>query len=274
MSTIADASSGSRNPAARPTATQLRFQNVSRCPAADHDLANGQVPARGAEIVTQFPLRLLVRYVAARVHVTDTASRRQADVPDPAGGLRGGNRLACNRSRFARVRHLHRQRTIAEQHVAALLERHAERLTDQQRLEARAIDEQVALDFARLRRAEAANVAVPVRDSRAARPRARDARPAFRSNAPAGRPRICRRRDDRSSWRRPRTRRSRWSWARVRRHRCGPGGIRHRRSCARPLARASAAPGSAAQSSAEASAGDSRSRPRRRSSSARTAHPV
>jgi hypothetical protein len=87
-------------------------------------------------------------------------------------------------------------------------------------------------------------------------------------------PRICRHRDDRNSWRRPRTRRSRWSWARVRRHTSGLGayGIAE---AAPVLSREPVrVPGSVARSSAAASAGDSRSRPPRRSSSGRTVHPV
>jgi hypothetical protein len=47
MSTIADASSGSRNPAASPTATQLRFQNVCRCPERIAILRAGRSRAAG-----------------------------------------------------------------------------------------------------------------------------------------------------------------------------------------------------------------------------------
>ena len=210
--------------------------------------ANGELPHRQilacrADVGAQLAFRVVIGNVAARVDVADTTSRGKPDVPDPSRGLRRGNRLAGNGRRFAGVRHLHRQRAVTEQHVATILERHAESFTDQQRLEAGAIDEQVTFDLARLRSIEAADVAV-VGEIHLAHvgehvPHTR----ACRSNAPAGTARTWRRRDDRSSWRRLRTRRSRWSWAPARHHKCGLADTRRRRSCARLHAPASAARG-------------------------------
>ena len=114
---------------------------------------------------------------------TRSAPRGQTDVPDPAGGLRGRNRCEAIGAVSLAYGTCMASAAIAEQHVAALLEGHAERLTDQQRLESGAIDEEVPLDFARLRACRDCECRRSSRDSRAARPPAYDARPAFRSNA-------------------------------------------------------------------------------------------
>src|SRR3546814_16974167 len=65
-----------------------------------------------------------------------------------------------DRADLAGVGNLHRQRAIAEQDVIAVLECDAERLAEQDRAKARAIDEQLALDLARLFRDDRPAVAV------------------------------------------------------------------------------------------------------------------
>ena len=70
--------------------------------------------------------------------------------------------MGCHRAIRPFIGHLHRQRRIAEQDVVAVLERHLHRAFNQQRLEAGAIDEQVAFDLACLRGLYGANVAILV----------------------------------------------------------------------------------------------------------------
>ena len=91
---------------------------------------------------------------------------------------------------------------VAEQHVAALLERHAERLADEQRLEAGAIDEQIAFDLARLLGVEAADVAV-LREVDAPHVGEHVAHAELLAAMPLQERReLARRRGDRRSWRR------------------------------------------------------------------------
>src|SRR6185369_3545338 len=79
--------------------------------------------ARGAlHVGQQVALGRLDAGVGAGKYVADAAAGRQADVPDPAGGLRrgkglrGDGRALSIRTRL-RVRHLHRQRRVVEQNL-------------------------------------------------------------------------------------------------------------------------------------------------------------
>src|SRR3546814_12003773 len=76
--------------------------------------------------------------------------------------LRGGDGMRRDRADLAGVGNLHRQRAIAEQDVIAVLECDAQRLAEQDRAKARAIDEQIALDLARLFGDDHPDVAVQI----------------------------------------------------------------------------------------------------------------
>ena len=129
-STMAEDSSGSRKPPARPTATQLFFQNVSRWPERMRDLANRQVLVLRSDVRAQRLTRRFLARMAAGIDVADAAPRGQADVPDPAG-LCAVEMVCDAMGASARlVRDLHRERRVAEQDVAAVLEADAERLAD------------------------------------------------------------------------------------------------------------------------------------------------
>jgi hypothetical protein len=58
------------------------------------------------------------------------------------------------------VRHLHGKGRVAEQRVVAVAERHVHRAFDQERLEARTIDEEIAFDHRALRRFQRRHVSV------------------------------------------------------------------------------------------------------------------
>src|SRR5438034_11669634 len=91
--------------------------------------------------------------------MADAAAGGQSNVPGPSRRLRGGNSLAGDRRRRVFVGHLDRHSRVAEEHVAAVLERNVELLPYQQRMEAAAVDEQVAFDLTGLLRDDAAAVA-------------------------------------------------------------------------------------------------------------------
>ena len=116
---------------------------------ADRDLARRQAIVPRADIAPQLPRCRLLADMAAGIDIADAAARRQADVPDPARRLGGRDGVRGHGRVGAVVGHLHRQRGIAEQNVAAVLETHAQRLAQQQGREAGAVDEQVALRFRR-----------------------------------------------------------------------------------------------------------------------------
>ena len=85
--------------------------------------AHGQVgrAAGGHHVRAQVTLDLVGRGMRAGIHMADAAPRGQADVPDPAVVLRGGDGLRRD-GRVGlrpglRVRHLHGQRRIVEQHL-------------------------------------------------------------------------------------------------------------------------------------------------------------
>jgi hypothetical protein len=95
----------------------------------------------------QLGLRLLVGKEVAGEDVAGAAPVAQADVPDPAGGERGRRRVGAHvLLRLLVVGHPHRDRAVAQQPVLVALERHAERLADQDAREAGAVDEEVGLD--------------------------------------------------------------------------------------------------------------------------------
>src|SRR3546814_3202524 len=87
-----------------------------------------------------------IRNVSARISVAGASPRGQVDSPVPAARLRGGDGMRRDRADLAGVGNLHRQRAIAEQDVIAVLECDAQRLAEQHRAKARAIDEQIALE--------------------------------------------------------------------------------------------------------------------------------
>ena len=129
-------------PEPRPSATQLRFQNLRRRPVTKR-MKRGSVNGCGvlghAEQVAQ---RFLVADVLARVDVpgADTVLQRNAPVPSCAARDRGGVRRARNL-----VRHLHRHRTIVRQvlgpvHVAGL-----QRTFDEQAAKTGAVDVEIGL---------------------------------------------------------------------------------------------------------------------------------
>ena len=198
----------------------------------------------------------------------------KSDIPDPARGLRARNRLRGDRRGVVCVGHLHRQRGVAEKHVAAIFEWHAERLADEQRLETRAVDEQVAFDLARLHGVETADIAV-LGEIHATH---------VGEHMPHTELLAAMLLQERREL-------ARVEMIGVVRNRFELGGgdglgrkavvaetslrsRRRRRSCGRRRAPASAARGSPARSSAEASAGGNRSHQPRPSSSARSARPV
>jgi hypothetical protein len=112
---------------------------------ADRDFARGQAGETGADIGGQFLLGAIGAGVAAGIDIADAAPRRQADVPDPAMLLRGGNGVRGNRA-VGLDRQLHRQRAIDEQHVGPVDERHLQRFAQQPRGKAGAIHEQIGRD--------------------------------------------------------------------------------------------------------------------------------
>jgi hypothetical protein len=131
-------------------ATQLRCQNF-RGSRAQAQLARLRDVLRAAglhDVGAQFRFGLVVADVAAGVDVADAAPGRQADVPDPAGALRGGAGLRGDRVLVGRVGDLHRQRRVVVQHVLLRDQRDAVVLAQQQRLHAGAVDEQVAFERA------------------------------------------------------------------------------------------------------------------------------
>ena len=111
------------------------------------------------DVAQQGLARGFLARMAARVDVADAAAGRQTDVPGPARFLRGGDGLRGHRSIGRVERHLHGERRIAKEDVAAILEADAEGLADEQRREAAAIDEQVAGDLAGLPRQHALDIA-------------------------------------------------------------------------------------------------------------------
>jgi len=114
---------------------------------------------RAREIGGERRPRLVVGHVGGGVDAADAAAGRQADVPDPAGGVRGGGSLRRDRA-AGRGGHLHRERAVVEQLAGAIDERHAEGAADQQRGMAGAVDEQVAGDRAVVARLDRHDVAV------------------------------------------------------------------------------------------------------------------
>ncbi len=84
----------------------------------------------------------------------------QADVPGPAGRVRSGDRVRRDRRVGRGVGHLQRERAIDEQHVGQRLARRAQRVADQRRAEARAIDVQVGRQRAAVARDDGGDVAV------------------------------------------------------------------------------------------------------------------
>ena len=80
--------------------------------------------------------------------------------PRPGARRTGRDGVGANRTRCALIRQLHGQRRVAEEHVTAFFERHAQRLADEQSSEAGAVHEQVAFDLTRLLGRKAPNVAV------------------------------------------------------------------------------------------------------------------
>src|SRR6185312_13863218 len=128
--------------------------------AASHcDPAHGAIRSSRAQVALQLSLSLLIRDMPAGVDVADATPRRQPDVPDPPGRLRGRNGVGSDRGRFGFIRHLDGKCRIAEEDVAALLERDAQSLPDQQGLEPGSIYEQVRFDLTALLHVEASDVA-------------------------------------------------------------------------------------------------------------------
>ena len=120
-------------------------------------------PPVAFDVLQQLVGRGLVGGVRARVDVADAAPRLQADVPDPAAALRGGDGLAGDLLPRVGVRHLQRDRPVVEQDVLLRLDLDAVVLADQQRAHAGAVDEQVAFDRAVVARLQRGDVAVVVR---------------------------------------------------------------------------------------------------------------
>ncbi len=87
---------------------------------------------------------LFVAQMRGRIDAADAAPGGQADIPDPAGSVGGGNGLRGDGAGLLINRHLHGQRAIVEQHRASIDEVYAEMAAQQQRCMAGAIDEQVA----------------------------------------------------------------------------------------------------------------------------------
>ena len=113
------------------------------------------------DIGAQFGLRRIIVDKPAGIDAADAAAARQADVPNPARGVRGSDGLRRDRA-ARRDRHLRRERAIVEQYVAAVDPFDAEMAADQQRRMAAAIDEQVAVDVAMLPRRDRRDAALAV----------------------------------------------------------------------------------------------------------------
>ncbi len=86
------------------------------------------------------------------------APGRQPDIPDPARRLGGGDGVRGDRRLGIVIRHLDRQRRVAEQHVVQRPERHPHGLTQQQRTKAGTVHEQIARHLPRLGRAHLADI--------------------------------------------------------------------------------------------------------------------
>ena len=100
-------------------------------------------PAGALDVGSQRLFCRGVRGVRARVDMTDTPARGQADVPHPATGLRRGQGLRRDGAVLSSVGDLHGQRGVVEQHVLLRHPRDPEVLGQQQRGQASAIDEEV-----------------------------------------------------------------------------------------------------------------------------------
>ena len=123
----------------------------------------GARPAAGFDMRAQRGFRVVVCGVGAGIHMPHAAARGQADVPDPAVALRGGDGLAGDGRVRIGVRHLRRQRAIVEQHVLAADHADAVMLAEQQGTQAGAVDEQIACDRTVIAGAQRRDVAVLVR---------------------------------------------------------------------------------------------------------------
>ncbi len=77
----------------------------------------GAARARALQVLAEHALGVLDAAVRAGEHVADSAAARQADVPDPAGGLRRGNGVRGDGRAFIRIGHLHREGRVVEQHA-------------------------------------------------------------------------------------------------------------------------------------------------------------
>src|ERR1700730_6451839 len=86
----------------------------------------------------------------ARKDIADAAPALQADVPNPAMLLRGCYRMRDNVALFVNIGHLHGQRPVDKQNIAAIDEGYTHRLAKQQGPESGSIDKEVAAKPARL----------------------------------------------------------------------------------------------------------------------------
>ena len=112
-------------------------------PLAGRELDEPRLRQRGAlHLAQQLLARLLVGQVAAAVDQPVAHAVLQRNAPLPAGLVRDGPRVG---HRLAHRSGLHRHGAVAVQPVRPVLVGHLQRLADQQAAEARAVDEQVAL---------------------------------------------------------------------------------------------------------------------------------
>ena len=135
-------SSGSRNPEASPSATQLPIPELAATPGHEADHARLGQRRCVLGIAEQVPQRFLVADVLARVNVPGADTVLQRNAPVPSRRARGRHRVWRARSL---VRHLHGHRAIVRQIVAPILVAGLQRAFDEHAAKTGAIDVQIGL---------------------------------------------------------------------------------------------------------------------------------
>ena len=109
----------------------------------DPDLARLQIVVPRTDVGAQlFESRIRVRVFAGK-DVPDSAPALQPDIPDPTVLLRRGYGVRRDVASIVVIGNLDGQSAINKQHIAAVYKRHSEGLSQQQRPEPGAVDEQI-----------------------------------------------------------------------------------------------------------------------------------